>query len=331
MQTATSAETKLLTKSEIDAIVKSLPVKPSFWKIFSKNYTTELEKILSQLDVRSKPELIKYLQSRKNIRIFVDDFGKHPECIKVINAFPEKGIEVYALLANKGFGSNAALLEWLNNFERYVVRDRMSDINLYKTLTFNKTKEGGLLIKSLKYPDTEILFDGSKMVAKAGGRGLHGQGGPVNQFLNTKRIPNMDYEVDGIIFKTDKFGRTAKINGEVTPAHLKNKPKRNNADQTSSVKRMGGQPGSDQGGHAWGNQFGGPNEDINLTPMLRTLNNGEYKQIENTIAKALKEGKSVKINIQNIYKKDDSSLRPIAYIYEYVIDGKLSRKVLQNT
>lgn len=237
-------------------------------------------------------------------------------------------MEVYFLLAKVGFGSNVVLLEWLNNFERRIVRDRMADVDLYKTLILEKTKSGELLIKSEKYPASEILFNGNKMIAKAGGKGAHG--GPVNEFLNSKRIPNIEYDVDGIIFKTDKFGRTASITGEITPAHMNNKPIRNGKSQTSSVERMGGKVGSDQGGHGLANNLGGPNEDINLTPMSRKINNGEYKRIELIISKAVKSGKSVKVNIQNVYKNGDTSLRPIYYIYEYVIDGKLTRTVIHN-
>ena len=321
-------ETKHLSQEEIKEVLLAIPAKPSFWKIFSKNYSKELEKILSQLDRRSKADIIKFLKSRKNIKIFIDDFERNPEIIKILNNFPDKGVEVYSLLSKTGFGANSTLLEWLNNFERRVVRDRMADIDLYRTLVLEKTKSGGLLIKSEKYPASEILFDGNKMIAKAGGKG--GKGGPVNDFLNTKRMPNMEYEVDGIIYKTDIFGRTANITGEITPNHMKNKPVRNNSTQTSSVERMGGRVGYDQGGHGLANNLGGPNEDINLTPMARALNNGEYKKHERIIAKAVENGKSVKINIQNIYKSGDETLRPVSYIYEYVIDGKKTRVVLQN-
>lgn len=321
-------ETKHLSQEEIKKILSVIPAKPSFWKVFSKNYSKKLEKILSQLDSRSKPEIIKFLKSRKNIKIFVDDFGKNQDIIRILNAFPEKGVEVYSLLAKVGFGANSALLEWLNNFERRVVRDKMADIDLYRTLVLEKTKSGGLLIKSEKYPVSEILFDGHKMIAKAGGKGP--KGGPVNDFLNTKRIPNMEYDVDGIVYKTDKLGRTASITGEITPSHMKNRPIRNEKDQTASVERMGGRVGSDQGGHGLANQLGGPNEDINLTPMARSINNGEYKRHENIIAKAVEKGKSVKVNIQNVYKNGDESLRPIYYVCEYVIDGKLTRAVIQN-
>lgn len=330
MKQTTTTEVKRLTQSEIEDILAKIPAKTSFWKIFSKDYSKELKIILSNLDSKSRDELIRFLNSRKNIKIFVDDFGKNRNLIKILNQFPEKGIEVYSLLAKNGYGSNAVLLEWLNNFERFIVRDKKADIDLYKTLTLTKTKSGGLLIKSEKYPATEILFDGNKMIAKAGGKGPNGTGGPVNEFLNSKRIPNMVYEVDGIFYKTDKLGRTVNITGELTPNHIKNKPIRNNKTQTSSVERMDGKVGHDQGGHGIANNLGGPNEDINLTPMAKNINNGEYKKHEKIIAKALESGKTVKVNIQNVYKNGDPSQRPIHYIYEYVIDGKLTRVIITN-
>lgn len=321
------SETKRLSQKEIKEILSNIPAKPSGWKIFSKNYSKELETILSQLDDRSKDELIRFLKSRKNIKIFIDDFGKRPDLIDILNRFPEKGVEVYSHLAKVGFGSNAVLLEWLNNLERSIVRDRMADIDIYKTLILEKTKTGGLLIKSGKDPVSEILYEGNKIIAKAGSRGP--QGGALNYFLNTKRMPDMEYLVDGIIYKTDKFGRTVRITGDLKPSNLKIKP-RNNANQTSSVQRMGGKVGYDEGGHGLAANLGGPHEDINLTPMARNINNGEYKRHENIIAKALKAGKSVKVNIQNVYKNGTDSQRPISYIYEYIIDGKLTRVVIQN-
>lgn len=53
--------------------------------------------------------------------------------------------------------------------------------------------------------------------------------------------------------------------------------------------------------------------------MDGNLNKGAWKQMENTWAKALREGKEVKVNIQPSYVGD--SVRPDNFYVEYTIDG----------
>jgi len=66
--------------------------------------------------------------------------------------------------------------------------------------------------------------------------------------------------------------------------------------------------GIDQGGHIVGFRFFGPGEQINLYPMSANLNLSEWKAMENAWAKAMVEGKDVKIDIQAIYS--GTSMRP---------------------
>ncbi|HDX5555830.1 TPA: DNA/RNA non-specific endonuclease, partial [Escherichia coli] len=53
----------------------------------------------------------------------------------------------------------------------------------------------------------------------------------------------------------------------------------------------------DEGGHLIASIFNGPGEKLNLLPMDGNLNKGAWKSMENTWAKALSEGKDVKVNI----------------------------------
>jgi len=75
----------------------------------------------------------------------------------------------------------------------------------------------------------------------------------------------------------------------------------------------------DEGGHLIASIFNGPGEKLNLLPMNGNLNKGAWKQMENTWAKALSEGKEVKVNIQPSYVGD--SVRPDKFYVEYMIDG----------
>lgn len=53
----------------------------------------------------------------------------------------------------------------------------------------------------------------------------------------------------------------------------------------------------DDGGHIIARILGGAEGEENLVPMRRTINRGDYKKMENEIAKALQEGKKVTIHI----------------------------------
>lgn len=75
----------------------------------------------------------------------------------------------------------------------------------------------------------------------------------------------------------------------------------------------------DEGGHLIASIFNGPGEKLNLLPMDGNLNKGAWKSMENTWAKALSEGKDVKVNIQPSYT--GNSVRPDKFYVEYSING----------
>lgn len=58
---------------------------------------------------------------------------------------------------------------------------------------------------------------------------------------------------------------------------------------------------------------------LNLVPMDGNLNKSAWKQMENTWANALKEGKTVDVNIQPIYSGNNT--RPDRIIVQYSING----------
>ena len=83
-----------------------------------------------------------------------------------------------------------------------------------------------------------------------------------------------------------------------------------------------GVKGSDQGGHIIAACFSGPGEQINLYPQSATLNQIDWKYMENEWAKALGEGKKVKVEIKAIF--DGESKRPNRFEVKYWIDGERS-------
>lgn len=158
-----------------------------------------------------------------------------------------------------------------------------------------------------------------------------------------KREPNSTYEFNGNIYETDDNGQTYKKNGEIlsnieytvngntyktdengnkiscdsNPEYTE-EGSRNMKEQ----KESGGKERQedDEGGHIIARILGGVEGEENLVPMRRTINRGDYKRMENEIAKALQEGKKVSIHID--IKYDGDSSRPSKIRAEYTIDGK---------
>ncbi|MGN2425918.1 hemagglutinin repeat-containing protein [Klebsiella electrica] len=136
--------------------------------------------------------------------------------------------------------------------------------------------------------------------------------------------PNKVYHVDGDkIYKTDAQARPSQVEATLSP----NVKDRNGYQQCKAGKC--GFDG-DEGGHLIASIFNGPGEKLNLVPMDGNLNKAAWKQMENTWAKALGEGKEVKVNIQPSYIGD--SVRPEKFKVVYSIDGgRPIEKVFNNS
>ncbi|WP_180296014.1 DNA/RNA non-specific endonuclease [Snodgrassella communis] len=140
-----------------------------------------------------------------------------------------------------------------------------------------------------------------------------GNKGNWNKLLN-KPEPNTIYKVDGNkVYHTDELGRVSSVESDL---NLLTKD-RNNYQQCK-VGRCGIE--GDEGGHLLASIFNGPGEKLNLVPMNSNLNRGAWKQMENTWAKALKEGKNVKVKIEPAYS--GNGVRPDSFKVHYTIDGK---------
>ena len=139
-----------------------------------------------------------------------------------------------------------------------------------------------------------------------------GSKGNWNKELNNPQ-PNTVYKVDGDkIYETDNLARPSHVEATLTP----NVKDRNTYQQCKAGKC--GVDG-DEGGHLIASIFNGPGEKLNLLPMDGNLNKGAWKQMENSWAKALSEGKEVKVTIQPSYVGD--SARPEKFYVQYSIDG----------
>lgn len=176
--------------------------------------------------------------------------------------------------------------------------------------------------KALKAGDLEAA---SKLINQASDE-IHAVSGAKwnwNKELN-KPLPNKTYNLDGDkVYKTDHLARPQQVEATLS-ANVKD---RNGYQQCKAGKC--GTPG-DEGGHLIASIFNGPGEKLNLVPMDGNLNKGAWKQMENTWAKAVNEGKEVKVKIQTSYIGD--SVRPDKFTIVYSIDGgRPIEKVFNNT
>lgn len=123
------------------------------------------------------------------------------------------------------------------------------------------------------------------------------------------------------IYKTDSEGRIC--NWSTDDLKLTERAERLPHDSNTPGKIAG-----DHAGHLAGDRFGGSPEIDNLVSQSSNVNLSQYKKIENQWAKAIEDGKTVKVNLDVIY--EENSLRPSKFVIEYEIDGELFEKKLLN-
>ncbi|WP_414455846.1 contact-dependent inhibition toxin CdiA [Enterobacter quasiroggenkampii] len=160
------------------------------------------------------------------------------------------------------------------------------------------------------------LGKGGKPAAGTTGKNIvvvdSGKKGAWNKAMN-KPEPNTIYKVDGDkTYHTDNLARPTQVEATLS-ANVKDR----NGYQQCKAGRCGNL--GDEGGHLIASIFNGPGEKLNLLPMDGNLNKGAWKSMENTWAKALSEGKDVKVNIQPSYT--GNSVRPDKFYVEYSING----------
>lgn len=138
-----------------------------------------------------------------------------------------------------------------------------------------------------------------------------------------KLKPNIKYKAGeyDYLYETDNMGRISKF--ETDNLQLTNRDSRLPHNPNTPGKLEG-----DHAGHLAGDRFGGSSELDNLVSQASNVNLSQYKKIENQWAKAIEEGKNVKVNVE--VKYDGDSLRPSKFNVQYEIDGEVFSKNLLN-
>ncbi|URJ35163.3 DNA/RNA non-specific endonuclease [Paenibacillus polymyxa] len=135
--------------------------------------------------------------------------------------------------------------------------------------------------------------------------------------------PNIKYKAGeyDYSYETDGLGRLNKF--ETDNLQLTKRESRLDHNPKTPGKKDG-----DHAGHLAGDRFGGSPELDNLVSQSRKVNLSQYKKIENQWAKALKDGKEVKVKVDIEYEGD--SLRPSKFNVQYEIDGKFTERSILN-
>ena len=137
--------------------------------------------------------------------------------------------------------------------------------------------------------------------------------------------PNVRYEYEGMSWRTDVEGRPIEVGGE-----LKLNPVgRNDPKLQTDIGKGPGSRDSDVGFHLIADSLGGPTNRLNVLPGngkpiddgLANLNQGAYAKMERELRGALKEGKSVSIDIRPVYPNPKDP-RPSEFAVGAWVDGK---------
>lgn len=120
---------------------------------------------------------------------------------------------------------------------------------------------------------------------------------------------------NGYTYHLDEKGRVTKVEGDL-------KLNKGQGRNTTAQKQAGGPDRlpDDQGGHYIGRRFDGPKDDFNHFAQNGNFNNSAYRKLENSWERAIKDGKSVRVEISPSFKGD--SLRPDTLKVRQWIDGK---------
>lgn len=162
--------------------------------------------------------------------------------------------------------------------------------------------------------------------------------GEIPEGLDGIYQPNMTVEIDGILCETDDTGKIFKIDGEVVQDSdyecngtqylsdangnilaWKGNPSYNPENERDSGAQInaGGMDRlkGDDGSHAVARIMNGSSGSENLMPMRDTLNRGDWKQGENTIVDALRNGKKVE-DSGMVFRESDNT-RPTKVAREF--------------
>ena len=139
-----------------------------------------------------------------------------------------------------------------------------------------------------------------------------------------KLLPNTTFEVNKYTYETDEQGRVISASGKL---YIRDA---NYVRNTEKVRNKEGQEynPTDDEGHLIAHQFGGSDSLENLVPQDSRLNQKDYANMENELARHVKAGAEVQYKVQLVY--EGNSNRPSEFHVTYSIDGDRNVRVFRN-
>lgn len=143
--------------------------------------------------------------------------------------------------------------------------------------------------------------------------------------VNNDLVADDTYEINGYKYETDEQGRIVSAEGKL---QVKDHDSYRKIKDTKSEIGKGDEKETDDRGHIIGDQFNGSNGMENIVAQDSALNQREYKDLENQLAKEVNNGKDVHMRVDLNYPGD--SYRPGSFLVSYSINGEEFVKVFSN-
>lgn len=143
--------------------------------------------------------------------------------------------------------------------------------------------------------------------------------------VNNNLVADDTYEINGYKYETDEQGRIVSAEGKL---QVKDHDSYRKIKDTKSEIGKGDEKETDDRGHIIGDQFNGSNGMENIVAQDSALNQHEYKDLENQLAKEVNNGKDVHMRVDLNYPGD--SYRPGSFLVSYSINGEEFVKVFSN-
>jgi len=145
--------------------------------------------------------------------------------------------------------------------------------------------------------------------------------------INNDLVPNITYKLGSAVYQTDDYGRIVKVTFDKLTLKNEGRLRKTISDSKELIGR-GFEQASDDRGHLIADRFDGNNTLANIVSMDSSLNQGEYKAMEDLWAESIEAGKNVSGTIELTYS--GNSFRPDTIEVLYDIGKGLVEMVFQN-
>lgn len=143
--------------------------------------------------------------------------------------------------------------------------------------------------------------------------------------INNDLVADNTYEINGYRYETDESGRIVSAEGKL---QIKDHDSYRKIKDTMSDIGKGDEKETDDRGHIIGDQFNGSNGMENVVAQDSALNQREYRDLENQLAKEVNKGNDVHMRVDLNYP--GVSYRPGSFLVSYSINGENFVKVFSN-